>query len=743
MHMSSKALVLIFFLSGASLAAPDEPWLPLTESSLSVQANSALDFSHLVVPGPAGKNGWAVTTADGHITFERSGRPQRFLIASLTFLPLNGGFPDQLEARTLAQQLRRTGYNAVRLHYVDAMLMSGRFADFDFDANQLDRLHYLLAQLKEQGIYWIVDGLTSDNAAWGDVSPHRWTKKYRTKQELLADPKAMSHWKSLTTQLWGKKNPYTGVAPLQDPAMLGVILVNEGSLGFLATIDGNRYSARFAPLFRDWLKGRYQSDDELARRWGGALKAGESLTGVVEVPVSVRGSDARSIDFSKFVIDLENGAFRTMESHLRAAGFKGLVTAYNNWSFINSDITRSTLEWVDMHSYHVSPTQHGQPGSRIVQSSIHDNAARYVRELANTRQWGKPFTVSEYGQPFWNRWRHESVALMPAIAALQDWDGICQFAEVAFQNDYSASPHRRRQAIFPYGVGADPIARAAERLAAMLFLRGDVAKASGRIRLHVQSEQMLNRSGGWEQVPESWGLFGLVTGIGLDFNPPAEVPKDRELSANLGDGKSGWRAKVVNTLVRKGLAPGAERWVALRDAGVIGAANRTDVAKRFFESDSGQIIVNGPAREISVNTPNTVAMTTQGAEMKTGVLSVEGASVPATYAISSLDGKPLAESRRMLLWVLTDAANKGMSFEDAERTTLRNLGTFPPEIQPTRVRVNLATKQAANLKTWALSLSGERRELVATTFDAGALNIRIDLRLLKRGPAIFYEIAGE
>lgn len=717
--------------------------MPITDLSLSTKTHSALDFSSLVDPGPAGKNGWAVASPDGHIVFERSTRPQRFLIASLTFLPLNGGFPDQADASALALQLRRTGYNAVRLHFVDAMLMSGRSADFDFDPSQLDRLHYLLAQLKEQGVYWIVDGLTSDNAAWGDVAPHRWTKKHRTKQELLADPRAMNHWKTLVTQLWGRKNPYTGIAPLIDPAMLGVILVNEGSLGFLATIEGNRYSARFAPLFRDWLKARYNTDEALAQRWGGALKSGESLSGVVEVPASVRGNDPRSVDFAKFVIDLERSALSTMESYLRTAGFRGLLTAYNNWSFINSDITRSTLRWVDMHSYHVSPTQHGQPGSRIEQSSIHDKAAHYVRELTNTRQWGKPFTVSEYGQPFWNRWRHESAALVPAIAALQDWDGICQFAEVVFQKDFMLSPHRRRQAIYPYGVGADPIARASERLAAMLFLRGDVARAGGRIRLHVPPEPILNRSGGWEQVPESWSLFGLVTGIGLDFKSPPAVPRDRELSVDLGDGKSGWRAKLENTLVRKGLAPGAERLAAMQSAGVVGPTNRTDVAKRFFESDTGQIVINGAAREISVNTPNTVAMTTQGTAMKVGVLSVEGASAPATYAISSLDGKPLADSRRMLLWVLTDAANKGMSFEDAERTTLRNLGTFPPELQPIRARLNLATKQASNLKAWALALSGERREPVTTTFDAGSLNIMIDSHLLKRGPAIYYEIASE
>ncbi len=100
----------------------------------------------------------------------------------------------------------------------------------------------------------------------------------------------------------------------------------------------------------------------------------------------------------------------------------------------------------------------GQPGSKLAQWSLHKNVAHYVRELETARQWGKPFTVTEYAQPFWNRWRHESAALVPAVAAHQGWDAICQFAEMPIQLDYNASPFVRMQSIYPFGVGADPIA---------------------------------------------------------------------------------------------------------------------------------------------------------------------------------------------------------------------------------------------------------------------------------------------
>ena len=181
--------------------------------------------------------------------------------------------------------------------------------------------------------------------------------------------------------------------------------------------------------------------------WRGALKGGESLGGRIDVPESVRGNGPRDVDFARFVADLEGRTYRAMDSQVRRLGFRGLTTAFDNWGFFNADVARAAAPWIDMHSYHVLPSNHGNKGSHIDQTSIHDNSARYVRELTNARQWGKPFTVSEYGQPFWNRWRHESTVLLPAVAAHQGWDAICQFAETPIQFDYGPSPFLRRPSV--------------------------------------------------------------------------------------------------------------------------------------------------------------------------------------------------------------------------------------------------------------------------------------------------------
>jgi hypothetical protein len=725
-------------------AAQDEVWLPLRDRSLVVAADSALDFSALVEPGAAGQFGWAQALPNGHIGFEKRRTAQRFLAASLVVTGPNGGMPDHDRSDAMVTQLRRTGYNLVRLHFVDAQLMAGRNKDFDFDPDQLERLHYLLAALARGGIYWIVDGLTSDNGAWGDVPRNRFTKKYNAKLDVLTSESGFQHWAMLVQKLWGTRSPITGVSPINDPAMLGIILVNEGSLGYLATINGNRYPATLEPLFRAWLRKRYQTDDALKSAWSGERGPDESLSAHIQLPSTIRGRSPRDTDFARFIADLERKVYQRMEAHVRSLGFGGLTTAFDNWGFLNADVTRSALPWVDMHSYHALPTNHGQPGSRIAQTSVHSNVARYVRELTNARQWGKPFTVTEYGQPFWNRWRHESAALMPAVAALQDWDAICQFAETPIQFDYGPSTVPRLQAIYPYGVGGDPIARAGERLAAMLFKRGDVAPARGRIRLHINADSLLARSGGWEQVPEGLSRLGLMTGIGLDFGPMPTKPIADELHVDLTGPRPRWMTRLENTLVKSGAdALLANSTNPLREAGIISATNLSQPQNQFYQSDTGQLIVDSANGLIKVDSERSAVLVLPGGAATAGPLSVQNATAPALIAVSSLDGKSLAQSSHMLLWVLTDAINSGMSFEDAERTTIRAVGRMPPMVRAIAATIRIEHASPARLKVRPLSLAGVRGSPLVLEVEGGAAQLKLDTAALTDGPALYFEITQE
>lgn len=735
--VASAVLCLLVLAAPESFAADN--WYPMSDRSLEVVPGSVLDFSAIPPSGPAGANGWVKIDGNGRLGFAGRASPQRFLCASIVPSPPNGGVPDKAEADRWVTQLKRTGYNLVRFHYVDASLMTNRKGDFDFDPVALDRLRYLMAKLKAAGIYWVVDGLTSENGAYGDVKPNRWVNRYNLKARLYYDPAALEHWKRLVTTLWGSVNPYTGLAPLKDPAMLGMILVNEGGLSFVMN-PGGHYPKELNAAFGTWLASRYPDDAALGKAWGRDATGGEHVGRPVEVPDQMRGNGKRARDFAAFVADRETELYRAMEAHVRSLGFKGIVTSYDNWNFNHEDVVRAQLQWVDMHAYQSLPSQFAQPGSTMAQTSILDDAGRYGRILANARQWGKPFTVSEYGQPFWNQWRFESAAWIPALAAFQGWDGICQFAELPVLLKYDEAGTGRRQAMYPFGVGADPIARAGERLAALLFLRGDVQQSRSRVVLDSDPKALFAGGNIWGQIPEQLSRLALVSGTGENSTgSPAGTGSAREVHFQLGQGP-GQMEKVRNVALRQGFLLGDDPVAKLRAAGALGAANRTNMPAGLFESDTGQMLFDMAGKKLSITTPRTVALVLRSGSMRTGPVELTNLSSPATVAVGAVDNQAIGTSRRLLVWVLTDAENTGMEFADPGRATLKAIGRFPPRLRP--VTGQLAIRSSVpGLKVWAVDQTGRRVAEVPSHFQDGALRFAVDNMAPGFGPVTYFEVA--
>ncbi len=702
--------------------------------------DSVLDFSNLHSKASTDEKAGLQVDRDSYRTIAGS---KRYLCASMVPSGPNGGMPEKEEADRWVEQMRRTGYNLVRLHFIDAILMSDRKGDFDYDPVALDRLHYLMARLKAAGINSVVDGLTSDNGAYGNVLPHRWAKHYKLRERLYYDPAALEHWKRLVTSLWGRVNPYTGLAPLNDPSMLGMILVNEGGLPFLATLVGH-YPKELAVPFGAWLATRYHNEAAWRKAWGEEVTARDQFGASVNVPDEIRGRDKRSRDFASFVSERETALYKAMEAHVRSRGFKGLVTSYNNWGFKHAHAVRDAVDWVDMHAYQSLPSRNAMPGSVLAQTSIFDDAGRYGRSLANARHWGKPFTVTEYGQPFWNQWRHESTAWIPALAAFQGWDAICQFAELPVLLEYSKSGPPRRQAMYPFGVGADPIARAGERLAALLFLRGDVAPSRTRLMLDLDPKALFLKGNVWGQIPEHLSRMAMVVGTGLALPRMSAIPKTKQdihFPLDAGAGAGGWLDKVRNVALRKGFSFGEDPVAQLKSTGLLPSVNRTDMSAGLFETDTGQMVFDTPQKRLSIVTARTVALTLRSGSMHGGAVEVTNLSSPATVAVGALDDQVIEQSRRLLVWVLTDAINTGMEFADSERTTLKKLGSFPPRIRAITGRLAIRHSDAGALKVWAIDQAGRRAAEVPSGVEDGFLRFAIDNVVPGYGPVTYFEVA--
>ncbi|MFM9913834.1 MAG: hypothetical protein ACKVN9_09905 [Methylophilaceae bacterium] len=760
--------LLILAVCGLQPCFADDGWRPIKDVSLLIEPGSILDFSQLVPQEKLDSSRLLVANNGYFATQSEPNRPRRFLMASLGFAGATGGLPDHALADLYARQLRLHGYNMARLDFVEETLMLQRKIDFDFNPDQLDRFYYLLAALKKEGIYYVLNGLSSDNAAYGNIK-ERWVDQRHAKLRVYFDPEMQAHWKKLMERMLASVNPYTKTSTLADPALAGIIMVNEGGLAFV-TRGGVPNELR--PLFSEWLKKKYGNNVALAKAWKGELTHGESLEAKsVGFPKPDAWTGSRMSDTQQFFADLEKSTADWMTLHFRQLGYKGLVTAYDNWLSPAMHVTRGQLDWVDMHNYFFEPTSFTTPGSVMRQESLFEDNAKYIRELAAGKHIGKPFTTSEYGQVFWNKYRRESALAFPAYASFQDWTMICQHAG-AIDLSYAATGGRK-DAIYPFVLGLDPIARANETLAALLFLRGDVAPAKHMIGVKLTPKFVYQDSAFLGNMPTDISRLSLVTGIGLDWqgrleasgqyeaqvepgnanlNVPGkananQVENEQSLAARLDELAHKYAGKLGPKISKTALIV-EDRWAsrvaAIRQKGILAATNQTNAMSKVYQTDTNQILMDSEKKRLTVITPKTEAVVFDMPEPITlANLQIESADSPALVSVSAMDDQPLESSKRMLLILATDARNSDMRFADAAETTLQSLGRKPILMKTAVVKLHLKNTNKTQLKVYSTTLRGKRGDVIPVIQEADGISFVLDTKQLSHGPSTYFEISGQ
>ncbi len=748
----------------STLVRAEDTWQPVKDVSLIIESGSVLDFSVLnPLTGPIERR--LVVNQEGH--FAREDQPQkslRFLMGNVGLGVATGGFPSHTIADLYAKQFRMHGYNMARLDFIEETLMHNRAADFDFNPEQVERLHYLLAAFRREGIYYVLNGLSSGNAAYGNIK-ERWINQRNAKLGIYYDVEHQRHWKKMMEKIFTAINPYTGESTLNDPAFAGLILVNEGGLAFTCR---NGVPDTLRPQFAEWLKKKYGTTAALGKVWKGELRPGETIdAGTVGFPKPDAWTGMRMTDTQQFFVDLEKLTADWMIQYMRQLGYKGMVTAYNNWHSPAAHVSRSQFDWVDMHNYFAEPSNDVQPGSVMRQDSLLEKGAVYVRDLALSRHLGKAFSVTEFGQVFWNKYRRESGVAVPAYASLQGWDAICQHAhavKLSYENGYP-----QRDLAAPFNIAFDPVARAGETLAALLFLRGDVSPANHMVGIKLTPKFVFNDNTHLGGIPSEVSRLSLVTGVGLDWQGRVAKANRYDVQTVPGSGlmtvsgkadaskdPAGFMAKV-DTLAAKvtgrlGVRLGKmlvedERWgarvQAMRKAALIEPGNRTDPEAGVYESDTGQILMDTRRRQIMVKTPKTEAVVFDAlGPIDLNNLKIEQADGPALVSVSSLDGEPLQSSRRMLIIFATDARNSGMEFADEAETILKELGKKPVLIKAGTVKLRLRNQNAAQLRVYSNTLRGKRGDVIPVIREADGISFVLDTAKLTHGPTTYFEIAS-
>ncbi|MCD4781113.1 MAG: carbohydrate binding domain-containing protein [Candidatus Omnitrophica bacterium] len=232
--------MLLSIISNPRLSAEDnaEEWYPFYFEN-ELDENSPLNIGKLVLDAPAGKHGFVKAVGD-HFEFE-DGTPARFWGTNLS---MSACFPSKKDAVSIADRLAFFGFNAVRLHHMDfAFEPIGIFKDTSpayknkqlkdtqtLSEKQLDRLDYLIYQLKKRGIYVNINLLVSRHFTEADGVPDAKTLGRGAKAVSLFDPKLIELQKKYALDLLTHYNPYTKLKYNKDPVITFVEITNENSL---------------------------------------------------------------------------------------------------------------------------------------------------------------------------------------------------------------------------------------------------------------------------------------------------------------------------------------------------------------------------------------------------------------------------------------------------------------------------------------------------------------------------------
>ncbi len=642
-----RALCFAFFLSLTAVSAQwDDSLLQPFIMDHRAAAASPADLSFLL-DGPAGKDGF-IRVLGGHFV-KPNGERIRFWGVHLTDWSKGSVLlPPKEDTAMWAATLARFGVNMVRLHFLDlpaprGIVDASREDSRGFDAEQLDRLDFLVAELKKRGIYMDLNLNVGRSYKAGD-GVKDFDKIQWGKGLTLFDPRLVELQKEYAKQLLTHRNPYTKTEYRNEPAIAIVEILNENGIGAGFRAPTPYYAEELTGQYNEWLKAnRSAAERETLRRQAGIAES-------VPVPL-MKGAELAAAPAERFNTEVsfymhtEDHFYQDMSSYLKKTlGVQVPITGTADHGHSGSSYPMLTslmkLDVIDGHVYWQHPGSPPPVNTAMVNDPLHST----VVQLSRTAIAGKPYTVSETNHPFPNDWGSEGIPIMASYAGFQDWDAVIF---------YTFEPKRARDwkpyIGDPFDISLDPVRMTQLASGALSFLRGDVQAARTTVTRTYSDEQVRqSRRLGREEQPY--------------FTPgfPLALPLEHE--------------------VRIGSLHGAA------------TVNPTVPADSAIRSDTGELVWSKSAEGtgvVSVDTARTQALVGfVGANTKP--LRNLGLAVRNKFAavtLTSMDGKPIARSGKMLLTAASRVTNTGLTKNDAGRVT--NQGASPTLIEPVTGEVTL------------------------------------------------------
>jgi hypothetical protein len=642
-------------------AVDTSDWVAFDLQNVKTSDKAMLDLSFLL-DAPAGKHGFMKTTKDGHFIFE-DGTPARFFGTNIH--SNRGLYPTHEQAERVADTLARLGVNIIRFHLTEGVTIDPdcKTSDKLVPEKQLEKFDYFVKCLKDKGIYILIDsvtGLSARKLKPGDNVPGY--KVYSSHRPWAYFSKRLKEMgKKYMDDFLTRKNKYTGNSLLEEPAVALMMLINEQTLFFdwkKNKEDPAYYHELLTQMFNKWLMEKYGNKEKLAKAW---TKDGKSVLGKDEDPskgtvktptiFEIQGpgkfSAVRIKDAVAFYKKVQSDYHKEMIAHLRSLGCKIPVAASNILYSPASLDTQRLTDYTSQNMYynHNKRSVKGENiNANLPFSAVNPlNASLIEPVLAAGKIQNMPVTSTESDMMWPHEWRSGYFLSLASTSALQDWDAIfhyCYFGGWGYTWDKADNAKGVLQGTVEFN---DPGTMGLFPMAALMFHRRDVAPAknlaqieyTGDVKLSAQT--ILRRSGGFP-----WNYLTFVSRTENAFDKSDD-------DANIVIGKndsSSFKTDILNIDDGEKVAQALDK--AMKEKGLIDSDKGLQNGKII--SDTGEIERNWKECILKVDTPKTQGYTGfPKGTLKFKDIEIKAETPFATLVVTSLDGKPISESQKLLV----------------------------------------------------------------------------------------------
>lgn len=680
-------------------AESDKGWFAFDPKPDPFSAKSGVDLRFL--NEKTAGDGGVIGVKGSQFVHTRTGEPVRFW-------GVNGpssSNPDNLRGE--ARMLAKHGVNLVRVHH-------GYFDDKgDVDAAAVKRAIDVVAALKAEGIYshfsiyfplWLKPG-----------SDTPWLKGYDGRKTPFAALFFNTDFQKRYREWWRAllltPSPNTGKRLVDDPAVAGLEIINEDSYlfwTFNADMIPDPELRMLETQFGDWITKKHGSIERALKAWGGRPldrdRPAEGRMGFRPLWNMFNEKTRRDQDAARFLVEGQRAFYSETYRFLRGLGFQGVITA-SNWTTASPEIlgplekySYTVTDFIDRHGYFSCHSQ-GEASEWSVRDG-HTYADRsalrfdpeapgksraFVHPAMDPSYDGKPSMISEttWNRP--NRYRSEAPLFYAAYGALQDSDAIVHFALDSAA--WSVKPGYFMQPwtlMSPAMMGQFPAA-------ALIYRKGLVAPGDLLVDLNLKIGDLYELKG--TPMPQDAALDELRmkdAPQGTTLKPGNVIDPLVHFAgrANVCFTEGGGRARIVD------LKPLVDR------------------RRKVVLSSTGELRLDYGKGVLAVNAPR--AQGASGALREAGTIELKDLSLSSRMELghivaASLDDKPLATSRRILLQVMSEEKPTDFHSEplpDGDRK-IRSIGRDPWLVKQLDGVVKFSRPDAAKLKAIALDPNGD------------------------------------